>query len=315
MTPPIELLACPACRSALLRAGEGRFCCPTPDCPIGKPEFPSISGQPVLIDFAASVVALQDVTNLSATAQDQRAQLGGSAAYRIYKRLTPGNRVAAQNAARLLQALGQRRDPLLLVIGGGTRGAGADALWDAQNLRRLAFDIYASANTNFVADAHRIPLRDGAVDAVWIQAVLEHVLEPAQVVQEIERVLAADGLVYAETPFLQHVHEGAYDFTRFTHSGHRWLFRGFEEIASGPVGAAGASMVWSVRHLIQAATGSRTLGRATAVAFGWLGALDRLGSPRAQLDSACGLYFLGRKSGQRLQPRDMAAYYKTEARP
>ncbi len=86
-------------------------------------------------------------------------------------------------------------------------------------MRIAAFDIYYSANVQFIADAHSILLRDASVDAVVIQAVLEHVLDPQQVVDEIWRVLKPSGLVYAETPFLQHVHEGAYDFTRFTESG------------------------------------------------------------------------------------------------
>ena len=91
----------------------------------------------------------------------------------------------------------------------------------------VAFDIYASPQVQFVADAHHIPLEDGCFDAVIVQAVLEHVLEPGRVVAEIYRVLKPNGLVYAETPFLQHVHEGAYElFTRFTESGHRYLFSG-----------------------------------------------------------------------------------------
>ena len=73
-------------------------------------------------------------------------------------------------------------------------------------------------------------------DAVICQAVLEHVLEPASAVSEIHRVLRRDGLVYAETPFMQQVHERAYDFSRFTQSGHRWLFRRFSEISAGPIG-------------------------------------------------------------------------------
>ena len=44
-----------------------------------------------------------------------------------------------------------------------------------------------------------------------------------------------DGLVYADTPFMQQVHMGRYDFTRFTYLGHRRLFRKFEEIDSGAV--------------------------------------------------------------------------------
>ena len=71
--------------------------------------------------------------------------------------------------------------------------------------------------------------------------MLEHVLEPELVVAEIHRVLMPDGLVYAGTPFMQQVHEGPYDFMRFTESGHRWLFRRFERLASGATGGPGAA--------------------------------------------------------------------------
>jgi SAM-dependent methyltransferase len=82
------------------------------------------------------------------------------------------------------------------------------------------------------------PLRragDASFDAVVAQAVLEHVADPARAVAEMHRVLVAGGLVYAEIPFMQQVHEGAYDFRRYTHVGLRRLFRDFDEVAAGPV--------------------------------------------------------------------------------
>ena len=91
----------------------------------------------------------------------------------------------------------------------------------------------------FIADAHNIPIVNEYFDCVIIQAVLEHVLRPNQVVNEIFRVLKANGIVYSETPFLQQVHEGPYDFTRFTESGHRYLFKNFELIKSGASDGAG----------------------------------------------------------------------------
>jgi SAM-dependent methyltransferase len=129
--------------------------------------------------------------------------------------------------------------PLVLMIGAATKGAGTDGLYETGAVRQIAFDIYPSAHTHFIADAHQIPLASASVDGVCIQAVLEHVLNPEQVVSEICRVLKPGGLVYAETPFMQQVHEGAYDFTRFTEIGHRWLFRNFETISRGALGGPG----------------------------------------------------------------------------
>jgi SAM-dependent methyltransferase len=89
--------------------------------------------------------------------------------------------------------------PVILVIGGGTVGGGLDDLYNAVDIDILAFDIYWSPFTQFMADAHRIPLADAAIDGVVIQAVLEHVLEPKIVVDQIHRVLKPDGLIYADT--------------------------------------------------------------------------------------------------------------------
>jgi hypothetical protein len=81
---------------------------------------------------------------------------------------------------------------------------------------------------------------------------LEHVLDPSAVVAEIHRVLKPDGYVYAETPFMQQVHERAYDFSRFTRSGHRWLFRQFDEIDAGPITGPATAFLWSMRYLLRA---------------------------------------------------------------
>ncbi|WP_224003280.1 methyltransferase domain-containing protein [Aureimonas sp. SA4125] len=86
--------------------------------------------------------------------------------------------------------------------------------------RIVALIVYNSANSRLIADAHNIPLKDALV----VQAELEHVLQPRRVVAEIWRVLRPGGIVYVETPFMHHVHEGPFDFTRFTESGHRYLF-------------------------------------------------------------------------------------------
>ncbi len=105
------------------------------------------------------------------------------------------------------------------------------------------------------------------------------------------------------------VREGAYDFTRFSHSGHRWLFRRFEEIASGSVGGPGRSLVWAIRYLARALTGSNKGATLAAAAFFWRRYLDRLCRPGLAGDAANGVYFLSRRSATALAPRDIIAYY------
>jgi SAM-dependent methyltransferase len=197
----------------------------------------------------------------------------------------------------------------VLIIGGATVGAGAAPLYAARGVRLVVFDIYRSPQTHFVADAHGIPLADGAVDGVWVQAVLEHVLSPETVVGEIHRVLREDGLVYAETPFMQQVHEGPYDFTRFTESGHRWLFRRFERIASGAMRGPFTALLWSIRYALIGLLRSRRAATALCLFLFWLRYFDRLVPPAYALDAASDVYFLGRKADTALNPKDIVRSY------
>jgi len=220
------------------------------------------------------------------------------------------NRVGPRNADRLLLLLGKIEAPLILVVGGGEPGIGCDRLFAAPRVRLIAFDIYASHHTQFVADAHGIPLATGSVDAVWIQAVLEHVLEPNRVVDEIHRVLKPEGLVYAETPFMQQVHEGAYDFTRYTESGHRWLFRRFDRIASGVVSGPGSVLIWSIRSALTSLFRSPKIGELLTLPFFWLRWIDGLSEAGHASDGAGGVFFLGRRTDIPIEPRDMVDAYR-----
>lgn len=87
----------------------------------------------------------------------------------------------------------------------------------------------------FISPAHRLEALGDAEISV--------LLNPSRVADEICRVLSDDSLVYADTLFMQQVHEGAYDFTRFTRSGYRWLFRRFAQIDAGVVNGPGTALV------------------------------------------------------------------------
>lgn len=213
------------------------------------------------------------------------------------------------NIERMLGSM-REPDPLVLVVGGGTVGNGVEAIYSGNLARVVAFDIYTSPFVQFVADAHHIPLASASVDAVIVQAVLEHVLDPRRVVAEIHRVLRPAGLVYAETPFLQPVHAGPFDFTRYTSSGHRYLFRAFEEVGAGPVAGPGSQMLTSVDHLIRGLLRSELAGKLARVAFFWLRFLDRLVPDRFAFDNASGFYFLGRRSERELEPSEIIGYYR-----
>lgn len=202
-------------------------------------------------------------------------------------------------------------DLTVLVIGGGRESPEIREITRLASARVVTFDVYPSTHTTFVGDGHQIPIRPDSIDAVWIQAVLEHVVEPHVVVDEIHRVLRRDGLVYAETPFLQPVHEAAFDFTRFTQSGHRLLFGGFDEITSGSIGGPGAMLSLALRGIAGGLTRRRQVARTTYALTSWLAIVDRLVPPAWRSDFATGVYFLGSKSDTaQLQLFDPAAAYK-----
>ena len=204
--------------------------------------------------------------------------------------------------------------PRVLVIGGGAYEQGTATLYRDAAIRGLSFDIYHSPGIDMIADAHKIPLSDGSVDGVLIQAGIEHVLEPERVVAEIWRVLKPGGIAYAETPFLQQVHEAAYDFTRFTDSGQRYLLRRFALIRSGLCGEAGTQLLWSLDYFFRGLFRSRAVGKGAKLAFFWLHWFDRL-IPRAYtIDNASGFYLLGRKATTVATPQEIVAYYSGSQR-
>jgi SAM-dependent methyltransferase len=200
--------------------------------------------------------------------------------------------------------------PRVLILGGGELGEATEAFYRSDEIELLCMDVYASRYTNLVGDGHSLPFEAQSIDGVWVQAVLEHVLEPHKVVSEIHRVLRPLGLVYVETPFMQQVHEGAYDFTRFTRSGHRWLFRHFEEIESGVVAGAGSAALWAIRYLVRALGLRRTH---ISVLFFWVHCLDFFAEKncKCNADAACCLYFFGRRSERPMSQKEIVAYYES----
>lgn len=303
------LLCCPRCRS-MLDLERDPIRCSNPDCHYAREGFPRASGQPVLIDFERSIFDRAAYADNRGSVM-KRDDTGRGLALRLRRMLTGANPVTPEKSREMvIRLLQQSPSPRVLVIGGGAIGAGADPLYATPDIRVVGTDVYASPNTNIVADGHFLPFRDTVFDGVWIQAVLEHVLDPSTVVSEIHRVLKPGGVVYADTPFIQQVHEQAYDFTRFTLSGHRWLFRNFEEIDSGAVGGAGKALVWSIRYVALSMGLSTRLATLAALPFFWVRFIDRFARPGPKSDAASGVYFFGRRSERTLRAKDMLRYYE-----
>ena len=306
------ILACPRCRGAI-EVQSQRCHCRNPRCALSAEPFPVAVEQPVLVDFENSLFARDYYEGYREPVMDRDENRHGARG-RLRAFLLGTNKVAATCAPIFLRAVCAAMPaarPRVLVVGGGRIGSGAEQLYQDERIELIGTDVYPTENTALVADGHSLPFRDGSFDGVWIQAVLEHVLEPAAVVAEISRVLKPGGLAFADTPFIQQVHEQAYDFTRFTLSGHRWLFRDFEEIWSGASAGPGTALIWSIRYLARSWGAGQGLALAASLPFFWLRFFDRPGGAGAQADGASGVFFLGRKTSQPLRPRDLIAYYRT----
>lgn len=301
-------LRCPVSKSELIRNGDHFEC--VGETSGQKCKYPVVNDKPVLIDFENSVVDRATVTGMDGESVIERAEYSGPARW-VKSLLSPESKVTQDNIAKLRQSLRSLPEPArLLVIGGGSVGRALGPLYEDDRIELYSFDIYASPTVQFVADAHAIPFADGFFDGVIVQAVLEHVLEPDKVVSEIWRVLKQDGLVYAETPFMQHVHEGGYDFTRFTDSGHRYLFRRFSLVDSGVCGGPGMQLMWSVDYFVRSLFRSRLAGKVAKLAFSWAQFFDRIIPSEFAIDAASGVYFLGRKSRDEIGPTEIIAYYQ-----
>lgn len=298
------LMRCPATGQPLVRDEEAMV---TED---GKRRYAIVGGLPVLVDFDQSVLVMPTTCEAVIASKVKRHRWGGLTA--LLRRLISPDKTSTRRNVERLQALltDLSRQPLVLVVGGGSVGQGMRPLYDDSAIRLIAFDVYGSPDIQFIADAHTIPLPDGSVDAVIIQAVLEHVLEPQRVADEIWRALRPDGLVYAETPFLQQVHEGAYDFTRFTESGHRYLFKRFEVIASGSSGGPGSQLLWSIDYFVRSLCRSRAAGKAVKLALFWIRYFDSVIPESYASDAASGCYLLGRKSDRAIGPREAIGFYR-----
>lgn len=129
--------------------------------------------------------------------------------------------------------------------------------------RLLNLNIEPFTNVGVVGSAFDLPFRDGSVAAVHCEAVLEHLEYPDRAVQEMRRVLAPGGQVFAATPFLQVYHGYPDHFQNFTLNGHVRLFEraGFEVISSGPCVGPTFALIDIFSNYLRESLPTRTLSR------------------------------------------------------
>tara|TARA_B100000900_G_C20534602_1_gene697819 strand:- start:375 stop:1307 length:933 start_codon:yes stop_codon:yes gene_type:complete len=301
-------LCCPCCKQNIKQIEKGLICL-NKNCEHNKLEnaFPIVNSVPILIS--------ENLTDTICSVEAGKVYIKRPLSkFKKLKSIIVGeSRVTKLNCLNFLNHLNKISDkPKILVIGGGEKGSGTDNLWYSEKIEIDSVDIYASDSVDVVCDGHYLPLKDNSYDGVWIQAVIEHVVEPTVVAEEIFRVLKIGGLVYAETPFMQQVHEGAYDFTRYTVVGHRFLFKKFKSISYGGLGGPEVVFAWAIRYLIWSLTRSRNLSRVIGLAIGFiLRPLAFFVSKKSMFDASSGVYFLGKKEeNYKISHKDLLKTYK-----
>lgn len=300
-------LRCPNCNSTKLIP---KFNPEELICEVCEINYPVSFGRPVLLKPANDVFNLDNYRNAKGKAAENQA--------RRISRFIPTSSVnlsVDHILTRLNKLLASHKSAIVLVVGGGRQRQWLDKCLGVSDALKIIYtDIDVNADVDIFCDGHDLPFMDNIFDAVVTTAVLEHVLYPERVVAEIHRVLKVGGLLYSEIPFMQQVHEGAYDFTRYTLSGHRRLLNGFAEIESGMVAGPGTVMVWSIENFVLAFF-SRPVLRVGAKAlvrllFFWLKYFDYLlkNSPEA-MDGASCTFFFGNKSERMVPDAEIIAGY------
>lgn len=308
-------LICLSCKSSLETIVIGSDTIKCSNCQLN---YPLINNIPVIINETESVFSFSDFTKQRNLFFDI-SKKGKSVSF--ISKIIPsigGNNLKEKNfkfLETLLVNNNSENKPKVLVIGGSIVGDGMSDFVNSKSLDILEGDVSFGPRTKIIFDAHSIPYKDQSFDCIIAQAVLEHVIDPIRCVQEIHRVLKPNGIVYAETPFMQQVHGGPYDFTRYTRSGHRKLFQHFIEIKSGATAGSGTALAWSYQYFLLALFGYTQKLRFVIKFFAritgfWIKYFDYLTQHNIRDDDgASGFYFIGTKSKEQLSDKVLINYY------
>lgn len=302
-----EIFRCPSCHYGDLKNEDTAVKCP--NCQI---EFPIVKGAPVLINESNSLFKFDDYQNSSGSS-DLSSSLKGRFGIPSLSVNLSYKKIIAQMAIDLSEI----ENASVLVVGAGMQKQEIIELMTSHNtLKITATDIDISSDVDIFCDGHDLPFKEGTFHAVITTAVLEHVADPGRVLSEIYRVTVPSGLVYSEFPFMQQVHEGAYDFFRVTLTGHRLLMKNYVELSAGMVAGPATALAWALENFTLSFVARKSLfvRRVTKLlsryCFFWLKYFDYiLAKNSSNSDSASCTYFYGKKSDEPVSLEDIVKVY------
>ncbi len=214
----INLLACPNCKTKILKKNEILIC---ETCNL---TFEIYNNIPIMLNKKQQIEIKANLENKSALEMIDDYESKGFYSFikpKFKKIFTSSLHLNTDQPMKLMVT---NKNKLILNIGSGTKKLGDNV---------LNIDIGIFPNVNVVGDGSIMPFQDNSFDGVLNIAVLEHVKNPKEVIKEMYRVLKKGGEIYVEIPFLQHYHGYPSDYQRYTLQGIENLFSDFKKIESG----------------------------------------------------------------------------------
>lgn len=309
----IPILACPRCHGSLTMT-EKNLHCHNSTCPAQPKQWPLVQGIPILLDESSSLFRIDGCHPPSQQAKPKH-PWRKTLSKLWHTRPGISRNVAAERNYRHMRQLLTPLPATVLVVGCGEEGFGIHNLTQGGDVHLIGLDVRWTNSLSVLGDAQQLPFVDQAFDAVILQGVLEHILNPHQVEREVYRVLKTAGIVYSELPFLQPNHGGAYDFTRFTYTGHRHFWQHFEQVDAGACCGPGMALAHMIQQFARAFSPIRSWyiisDWLTDWFFWWLKYFDAwMVNHPAGLDGANAFYFLGRKRDRKLSDKAILKSYR-----
>lgn len=113
----------------------------------------------------------------------------------------------------------------------------------------INIDMFNFNNVDIVSDSLSI-IKDNSVDLIVSLAVLEHVPNANQMIEEMHRCLKSDGQILIYIPFLQPFHSAPNDFYRWTREGCTQLLKEFRVLENGVGAGPTSAFLWVIQEWI-----------------------------------------------------------------
>jgi len=135
------------------------------------------------------------------------------------------------------------RKSRILDLGGNKEAKRGQFNIEAYGLDVIYADITNRKRPDVRTDAMGIAFKDKTFHAVICSELLEHVIDPLRVLQEVSRVLKPGGVLLVCVPFLFRIHGDPQDFGRYTDF---YWTRALEKTGFHAIGIEKQGLFWSV---------------------------------------------------------------------